>query len=206
MGLFGEWLETLQNVVTSPSEFFSEETRRDGFGFPFKFAAVSLLVAGVLQGIRTALYATVLSSFGGAASAGLSAMAVVTSLIGTVIGGLIGLIIGAAILHLFVMLLGGDEGYSETLSVLGYATALSPITALASFVPILGGLVGLLLWVYGIFIQAKGLESFQSMSFGKAVLAILLPAIILIVLAVVVLLVALGGSLAALSGAGVLGA
>lgn len=191
MSLTEEWLDIVRDVITSPGEFYSEEKRRNGFGFPFKFAALTLVIAGIIQAVRTVAFTTVLSGLGnGAATAGLSVMAAVWSLVVTVIGGLIGLIIGAGIAHIFVMLLGGEETYSDTLAAFGYATAISPITALVAFVPIIGGLVNILLGLYGIYIQIKGVEKFQSMTTGRAALAVLLPIVIVLILVVLIMVTA----------------
>ncbi len=179
MSLMEEWLETFQEVVTGPTEYLSQETRDDGFGYPLKFAAVSLILAAVLNAARI----FVMGPQAGAALPveGRAVAAAVTLVLAPILG-IAFLMIGAGLVHIFVMLLGGERGYGQTLSAFEYASALSPITALASFVPVAGGIVSLVLGIYGIYIQVRGLESFQELSTGRALVAILAPAVIVAIL------------------------
>lgn len=110
-------------------------------------------------------------------SAGLLALAV---LVLSPIVSLIGLFIWSAVVNVFVSLLGGEGGYRETLSVFEYSTAVSPLTALAALIPLVGGIAGLLLAVYQIYIQIAGLMEYHDMSEWRAAGAIILPGILLV--------------------------
>lgn len=105
----------------------------------------------------------------------------------TPVVGLIGLMISALILHIFVLLLGGERGYSETFAVLEYSSALTPITSLLSFIPLLGALANLLVGIYTLYVEIKGIEVFQEMSTGRAAVAVILPAVIAVILLFVVI-------------------
>ncbi|MFB6158402.1 MAG: Yip1 family protein [Candidatus Nanohalobium sp.] len=175
--MINRWFEDVKEVVSDPSGFF-QDADQDGFGYPLKFAAVSLLVSGVLNAVRTALFSG-MGQESGAVAAG-----AVFGFIGTFIGGLISLLIGAGLIHIVVVLFGG-EGYDKTLSVMEYATAVSPVTALLSFVPILGALAGLLVGLYGLYIQIKGVEIIQDLTTGKAAIAVILPGLIIAALVMV---------------------
>ncbi|MFB6241441.1 MAG: YIP1 family protein [Candidatus Nanosalina sp.] len=182
MGFVSDWTDSAREVITSPAEFFENEDRRDGFGYPLKFAAFALLVAGVFRALRTLV-------FGPSANVELSGpVAAGASFIGSIVGGLIGLFISAALIHIFVYLFSGEVGYSETLATLEYSSALTALGAVFSLVPLLGGLVGLLLALYGIYVQAKGLEAFHDLSFGKSLAAVLLPAVLIVVIVIVLAL------------------
>lgn len=166
-----EWPETAKEVLTQPSNFYETENRRDGLGYPLKFALVSFLLAGLISAIGVIL------------SGGIGIGTVLSS----VIGGLIGLFIGSGLVHIFVALLGGESGISETLAVFGYATALSPISAAISLPSMISATLGivtvplaLLLGLYGLYIQVKGIETFHEMSTGKALLAVILPGLIML--------------------------
>ena len=177
MSLINEWIETARAVITDPQGFFKSESRRDGFGYPLKFAAVSIVFSAILSTLATGIRTTI--------AAGLDPIQLVSTLIGTLVGGLLGIFIGAAIIHLFVYLFGGKQGYKSTLAVMCYATAISPISAAVSIIPILGGLVALALAIYAIYIQIRGLEEFQSLTTGKAALSIIVPYAILLLIALI---------------------
>ncbi|GEM_PF-4909031 len=64
---------------------------------------------------------------------------------------------------------------------------------------IVGGLVALVVGLYGIYIQSKGISEFQDLSFGKSILSIILPGIIIGVLVFGLVIVVLGASLATMA-------
>ena len=193
MGFASNWLDSARELIESPSGFFEDEDRRDGFGYPLKFAAFSFLVSGVLSALRIVVYGTSVES-----SLSMPVAAGVT-LVSSVIGGIIGMVIGAGLIHIFVALLGGENGYSDTLAVMGYSSAISAVASVVNLVPLIGPLVSLLLAFYSIYVQAKGLEIFQELSFGRSLVAILLPVVIISVV-VVILMVTVFASMLALSG------
>ena len=193
MGFASNWLDSARELIESPSGFFEGEDRRDGFGYPLKFAAFSFLVSGVLSALRIVVYGTSVES-----SLSMPVAAGVT-LVSSVIGGIIGMVIGAGLIHIFVALLGGENGYSDTLAVMGYSSAISAVASVVNLVPLIGPLVSVLLAFYSIYVQAKGLEIFQELSFGRSLVAILLPVVIISVV-VIVLMVTVFASMLALSG------
>ena len=199
MGFKDELLDTYKGVLTQPSEFFATENRRDGFGFSLKFAAVNLLISAVLSTLSIVAFGAASSALGETVSGvGLGLVAAFT-LVGTPILGLIGLLISSAIIHVFVALLGGENGYSQTLSAMEYATALQPLAVVFSFIPLLGSLVNLIVGLYTIFIQVKGIKNFQGLSTGRALAAIVLPAVIIFALVFVAAIVIFAGALAGIS-------
>jgi hypothetical protein len=193
MKFVSNWLDEARQIVTSPSEFYQNEDRRDGFGYPLKFAAFSLLIAGVLSAAKIGIYGVP-----GEASLSMPVTAGI-SLVSSVMGGLIGLVIGAAFIHVLVALLGGENGYAETLGSLGYASALTALGGVLGLFPVIGGLANALVGLYGIYVQAKGLEFFQDLSFGRSLVAILLPGVVLAII-VFGLMVTVFASMMALSG------
>ncbi|MFB6190183.1 MAG: YIP1 family protein [Candidatus Nanohaloarchaea archaeon] len=177
MGLLDDWLDTFESVLTGPTEYFRSEERRDGFGYSLKFAVISLVIAAIFNAARAGFVSpTPLSQvlpFGGSAVVALGVLVI------SPIVGVVSLLLWSGLVHIFVSLLGGEAGYSETLAVFEYASALTPVTALLSLVPVVGGLVNLVLWIYGLYIQASGLQEYQGLSEWRAVGAIILPALVL---------------------------
>lgn len=180
MNFLEEWFEDAKGVVFSPSSFYRDAERHTDFGEPVKFAIVSLAIYGLLSGILSFALARVAPNLLPGAVSG-SIVGLLGTVLGQVLGGLLGLFIGAALIHIFVYLFGG-RGYQTTFDVMAYATAVSAFFGWIPGVNILAGL-------YGVYVQARGLENFHEMSFGKAVASILLPAVILIAVSAVAMLV-----------------
>lgn len=193
MSIVNEWIETAQSVLMEPTDFFSSETRRDGFGFPIKFAGISIVIA--------AIFNTIGAGISTAIGTGFEPMALIGALLGSLIGGLIGLLIGASLIHIFVYLFGGKQGYKSTLAVLCFASATTPISAAASIIPILGGLISLAVGIYAIYLQIKGLEEFQSLSTGQAALSVILPVVVMAIIFIIIAVIAMLVGIAAFTGA-----
>lgn len=196
MDLLNDWLETYKEVLTSPSGFFESEGRRDGFGFPLKFALINLIISGILSAASTFAFAAAAAGLGATGILGSSLAAAAFSMTLGPILGVLGLLLMSGVVHIFVALLGGENGYRETLSVAEYATVIYPITGLLSFIPLIGSILNLLVALYGLFIEIKGLENFQEMSTGSAAAAIIIPVAILAVIGFYIAFVVLPGSLA----------
>lgn len=173
MGFVSDWVDSTGQILRSTGEFYQNEDRRDGFGYPLKFAAFSFLMVGILNALRSGLLG----------SGGLTSTAL--SLFSGVVGGIIGLFIGAGFVHLFVMFLGGENSYRETAAALDYASCISPVASLMLFVPIIGGMANLVLGLFIIYVQIKGVEEFQNLSTGRAALAVLLPVVLLVIISVI---------------------
>lgn len=176
MGFVSEWTDSAREVITSPTEFFENEDRRDGFGYPLKFAAFAFLISAVFGALRVLVYgAGPQTQLSGSVAAGIT-------FVSSIVGGIIGLLISAGLIHIFVYLFGGEEGYSSTLATIEYASALTALQAVLNLIPVVGSFLGILIGLYAIFVQAKGLENFQNLSFGKSLAAVLLPVVVILVI------------------------
>jgi hypothetical protein len=85
---------------------------------------------------------------------------------------LLGLFICAAVLHLFVLLVGAAKasasGFEGTFRVVAYASTAS----LAQVIPFVGGLITLVWWI---FLSIKGIQRIHRTTSGRAAAAVLLP-------------------------------
>ena len=81
------------------------------------------------------------------------------------------LYVGAGIIHLFVLLFGGKEGFHETFKVYCYSIA----PTLFSFIPVVNYVVA----IYSIILQIIGIHKRQKLSIGKSIGAVLIPTAIL---------------------------
>jgi hypothetical protein len=94
---------------------------------------------------------------------------------------IIGLFLGGAILHLFVLLVGGRKGVEQTLKAVMYSA--TPIFVLG-WIP----LIGFLTLIYALFLEILAVRELQEVSTGRAILAVLLPFFLLLVLVILGLL------------------
>lgn len=124
-------------------------------------------------------------------------------------GALLGLVftfvfffVGAGIQYLVAKMLGGqgqDFGTHAYLDSLSY-TPLRVVSTVVAIIPVIGGLVGLVLILYQLYLQSLGLQASQRLPAGKAMMAAFAPAIIALVLGCISL-VACAGLIASIMGA-----
>lgn len=102
---------------------------------------------------------------------------------------------------LFAKWLGGA---GDTKRFLGLTSlyAVPNLLSIFSPLPLLGGLITLIGWVWGVVVYVKGVQTSQRLTTGKAIAAALLPAVILFVLASIAGIVSFAGLLAAAAGQG----
>ena len=81
---------------------------------------------------------------------------------------------------LFAKLLGGNGGVDRFFGVTALY-AIPNILGIFGPIPCIGGLIGLVGWIWGVLIYVKGVQVTQRLSAGKAILAALLPVVIVLV-------------------------
>ncbi|HMO50724.1 MAG TPA: YIP1 family protein [Kiritimatiellia bacterium] len=121
-------LETIKKqalaVITNPVEFYRTMPIAGGFKEPLLFLVAMSLVTGILRAILMI----------GTSFAGALGMLVVTPILAAIFG-----FVGAAIVFLVWKLMGSGRDYETAYRCFAYAAAISPITALLSYIPYLGG-------------------------------------------------------------------
>jgi hypothetical protein len=168
------FLPTVKEILLSPREFFASIERQGKLASPLVFAILCTFVSILVSG----LYSLGISAMGGdPAAAGLPAVGVGTGfiilgvmLVFSPLFALLGVYIGAAILHVLVWAIfrGGNRGFERTLRVVAYA---SSALSLLVWIPLLGLLVN----VYGVYVNAVGLEGLHSATFRRALVVASLP-------------------------------
>jgi hypothetical protein len=175
------FISTVRGVVLQPASFFSGILRQGDFINPLIFAIICYEVSAILGGLLRLIGIGTDLGFGG----------FIASIVLTPIGVAIGLFIGAAIFHLLVMLIVGSRnaGFEGTFRVGAYL-AVTQLVAWLSPIPILGALISLALFVYGVFLGIVGIREVHTTTTGKAALVVLIPVAVLflifLVLAIVV--------------------
>jgi hypothetical protein len=175
-GIFSAFIETLQMVLTKPSEAFTAMKREGGMGDPLLYA----IIGGSFGVIAYFIYSFAFQSLGFFANRPNP----VTHLFGMGIGFVfilifapvlvaIGTFISAGILHLCLMLVGGaKQSFETTFRVICFAEgSIQPLL----IIPFCGGLV---VCVWKIVLYCIGLSRAHETDTGRAVLAVLLPVIL----------------------------
>jgi len=190
-GFIAAFFRTTQEVLFSPTKFFKKVAAGKGYGSPFIFAMISGVV-----GIGVVLLWQWLF-FSGMVPPQIRSLTAY-SLLPTFAIILIpfwvafSIVIGSGIIHLCVMIVGGNrKGFEATFRALSYSHS----AMLFYIVPVIGSFVG---YIYFLILAIIGVREGHEISTGKAVIGVLLPLIIALVgilLAILIpLFMALSGS------------
>jgi hypothetical protein len=170
-GFIGAFLKTTQEVLFSPTKFFKKAAAGKGYWSPFIFAMISgiigsgvgllwqwLFLSGIVppQLLSVATYSVFLTF-------------AIISIPFTIA---LSIIIGSGVTHLCLMIVGGNRrGFEATFRAISYSHS----ALLFHIVPIVGTFVG---GIYLFILAILGVREGHEISTGKAVLAVLLPLII----------------------------
>ena len=176
------FVEKIKGFLVSPVETF-RKVKDEGIGSVVKYFVGIALIYSILSAIIFAVASSMVMPFmskampfAGLAGGALAAVIFVSSLIGSIIA----LFVGGAIIHAFVYLVGGRKGYTQTVKALGYG---STPGLLLGWIPF----IGFVFSIWSLILQILGVRELHEISTGRAVLAVILPGIIigLIIAAVV---------------------
>lgn len=161
--------EKMKGFLMNPVETF-KKVKDENLESLLKYFVILALVFSILGAMMiaagvsaTPVNIPLMETYGGA-------FAVI--FIATLIASIAGLFIGAAIIHIFVYLLGGKKGYTQTVKAVGYG--MTP-HLLLGWIPY----IGIIFSIWALVVYILGIRELQEMSTGKAVLAVILPAIII---------------------------
>src|SRR5689334_2402673 len=121
--------------------------------------------------------ATVIAAVLGLISGLLSGSA--TGFIGSLIGTPIGFFVGQGIIYLIAKMVGGNGSYMEQSWVM--STFWAPILVLTN-IPIIGGIIGLVAWIYSLYLTYLALQPTHRMNSSKALTVVGILVAIVVVL------------------------
>jgi hypothetical protein len=184
------FIDTAKGALLDTENAFGNMRREGGLANPIVYYLIGGLISVLAQAIWNGIGFSMPGMGGGYAGAGIIS--------GLLIGAcfvVLGIFIWSGIVHLMLMLLGGQNfPFETTLRTIAYAHgSAAPIGA----VPFCGGLIA---GLWGVYAAIIGLSKTQEISTGKAAGAILIPVLVCCVLTFVfagVIMTALG--MAALS-------
>jgi hypothetical protein len=192
--------ETAKLVLTAPSRAFAGVSLTGSLGRPLLYAVIFGWV-GIIAGqaysiaFRGAFMSmfSALPGFHPRMAFGLPVVFSVAIMIAAPIFVLIGVFIWSAIVHLFLMLVGGAKtGFASTVRVMCYAGTVQIIQV----VPLCGGTIGA---IWALVLEIIGLAIVHRTTQGKSALAVLLP-LVLCCVCVAILAAAFGTAIVAAIG------
>lgn len=173
-----DYITTWKEVIQRPSDFYRRMPKTGGYADPLTFAAINLIVYGLLGALLAALFGREMymgGMYGGMSNArDFGFFTLLGTVIVTPIAGIISILIDAVILYIIYKILGGAGTYEGTVRFISYATAVLLLT----WIPFVGWIIGL----YGLYLQIVGGMYVHNVSMGKSIIAILLPTILIAIL------------------------
>src|ERR687894_1224296 len=174
------FVDVVRRVVFQHTTFFAGLPRQGNLLNPLVFALICIEVSVILVGLLTFIDVPggVTWLFGARGNQGL--LAFLGGLVLAPIAGAVGVFLTALVTHLLVMLVvgSGHSGFGATFRIVAY----SSVTSLAGWIPFIGWIFSL----YRLYLATVGIREMHATTTGKALLVVLLPAILILVLFVVV--------------------
>ncbi len=169
----------VRGVVFQPAAFFASLPRQGSFVGPLVFALICVEISAILVGLLTFIDVPggVTSLFGARGNQGF--LAFVGGLVIAPLAAAVGVFLSALLTHLLVLLVvgSGHSGFGSTFRVVCY----SSVTSLLGWIPFVGWIFSL----YRLYLATVGIREMHSTTTGRALLVVLLPAILILVLVLV---------------------
>ena len=173
------FVDVVRRVVLQPRAFFAGLPRQGSFLGPLVFALICIEVSALLVGLLTFLDVPggVTWLFGARGDQGF--LAFLGGLVIAPIAGAVGVFFSALVTHLLVILVvgTGHSGFGATFRVVSY----SSVTSLLGWIPFVGWIFS----VYRLYLATVGIREMHGTSTGRALLVVLLPAILILILVLV---------------------
>ena len=179
--------ERIKGFLFSPSKTF-DNSKEDTLGDALKYFAALLAIYAVLFSIMVLVAFSAMSWIVGpwAAMMGLAAgpILAVAMLVLTFISGIIAVFIMGLWMHIWVYVVGGRKGVTQTIKALMYGATPSYLLGWIPFIGIIAG-------IWALIVEIIGIRQLHELSTGKAVLAFILAIIIPGIVAAIVVFAAL---------------
>jgi hypothetical protein len=173
------FVDVARRVAFQPAAFFSGLPRQGSLLNPLVFALICIEVSVILVGLLTFIDVPggITALFGARGNQGFFAF--VGGLVLAPIAGAVGVFLTALVTHLLVMIVvgSGHSGFGATFRIVAY----SSVTSLVGWIPFIGWLASL----YRLYLATVGIREMHGTTMGRALLVVLLPAILILVLVVV---------------------
>jgi len=177
-----EFLDNVKGFLLNPTETLTAH-RDESLGDALRYYVILLAIFGALNGMMAAFGLSMAQDIANpyAAMGAFGAIGMVLAVIVLmVIFGVIGLIIGGVILHIFVYIAGGRKDISTTIRSAIYAATPN---LLIGWIPFIGFLAG----VWSLVLQVLAIKELHEISTARAVVAVILPFVLMLILVVLAL-------------------
>jgi hypothetical protein len=183
-GFIAAFFRTTQEVLFSPTKFFKKVAVGKGYGSPFIFAMISGVVGiGVILLWQWLFFSGMVPPQ--VRSLTTYSLLPIFAIILIPFWVAFSIVIGSGIIHLCVMIVGGNrKGFEATFRALSYSHS----AMLFYIVPVIGSFVG---YIYFLILAIIGVREGHEISTGRAVIGVLLPLIIAFVGILLVILIPL---------------
>jgi hypothetical protein len=176
----GSFVDVVRRVVFQPPTFFAGLPRQGSLLSPLVFALVCTEISVLLVGLLTFLDVPggITWLFGARGNQGF--LAFLGGLVIAPIAAAVGVFLTALVTHLLVILVvgSGHSGFGATFRIVAY----SSVTSLAGWIPFVGWIFSL----YRLYLATVGIREMHATTTGKALLVVVLPAILILALVMVV--------------------
>jgi hypothetical protein len=191
-GFINAFFKTAREALFSPAKFFQKVASGTGYWISLIYALICGALADYTNIFWTWLFFSVFfqslpSKFSNVISF-FSGMAIIFLLIVLPFFEAFSLVIGSAVTHLCLMIVGGNKkGYEATFRTFSYANSTRLFHVIPFFlIPFLVPILYFALTVYHLTLIVIGIRECNEISTGRAILAVLLPLIVLIGLGILV--------------------
>lgn len=181
--MFQEMINGSMAVITRPSVSTFEEHEKNNLGWALIYTLIGGVISAVLAAIRSLIFpaaaldpstAAQLEDLGVAAQATASP-GIGAAIIGALIGGTIGFFIYYGVVYLLGRAFGGTGQFGElSYDMSLFAAPFGVAYSVLSFIPFLGGIAGLALWIYSLYLTYLGIQSGMNLPSNKALYVILI--------------------------------
>lgn len=174
------FVEKVKGFLIQPSKTF-DKAKQDTLGEAMTYYAVIIAIYSALLIMFMLIFSAILiiskplGMLAGIITGVGGAVLFVILLISLIVGALI----GGAILHIFVYIVGGREGITQTIKAVMYG---STPALLFGWIPVIGFIAG----IWSLVLEIIGIRQLHGLTTGKAILAVLLSVIGTILLALVI--------------------
>jgi len=187
-------IEKIKGFLFSPSETF-DASKEDTLGDAFKYYIILLLISALFSAVIAVVVFSLFAGFFGRMLPGFmpallalawagAAVAFIAVFIYMLIAGAIVVLIDGLWLHIWVYLMGGRKGLTQTFKALMYGATPS---LLLGWIPVIGFLAA----IWALIVEIIGIRQLHEISTGRAVAAVILAIIIPLIVLLVILLPAM---------------
>jgi len=172
-GFIGAFFQTTREVLFSPTQFFKKVSATGGYWAPLIYGVICGVIGGCGAILWQWLFASQFLPVQISSMIPFLSIFLIIFLIALPFLIVFSLLIGSGITHLCLMIVGGNKkGFESTFRVLSYSYSGNVFGVIPFIGSTIGGIYSLILIIFGV-------RECHGISTGKAVLAVLLPLIII---------------------------